>query len=182
MKRLLFALLATVLVAPLAMELQAQADTRPTVAVLAFNTNIIGTGAADYASLGRGVADMMITELVRNGSIRVVERERIDAIIKEQDLGSTGRMTQETAVRIGKVLGAKHMVFGDIHAAPTPRRRLPNSITIAVRTVDSETSQITNLGDRLRGNPDELMGLIQQAMEQAGRELKLPPVPAASRD
>jgi TolB-like protein len=178
MKRALIALAVATLATPMTMDLQAQSDTRPTVAVLSFNTNVLGAGAADYASLGKGVADMMITELVRNGNIRVVERERIDAILKEQELGSNGRMDQQTAVRIGKLLGARYMILGDVTSDLDPRTRQPNTVTIAVRSVNSETSELTNLGDRLRGKPDDLMSLIQQATESASRNLNLPPLPA----
>ncbi len=179
MKRTLLALSTAVLALPLVQQLSAQGDTRPTVAVLSFNTNIFGAGASDFGALGTGVADLMTTELLRNGQIRVVERERIDALLKEQDLGSTGRVDQATAVRMGKLLGARHMILGDVTTTGIdPKTRQPTEVTIAIRTVNSETSELQNLGDRLRGKPDDIGALILQATERAARDLRLPAIPA----
>ncbi len=179
MKRMLFALLAAALAAPMATDLHAQADTRPTVAILPFNVNMAGPGGSDYAALGLGVADLLTTELVNAANVRVVERERLTALLKEQDLGATGRMDQETAVRVGKLLGARYMIRGDVTSLDLdPRTRQPRTVSVAIQTIDSETSEIKNLGDRLRGSPDEIMSLIVQATERAARDLKLPPIPA----
>jgi TolB-like protein len=177
----MFALAAVVLMAP--MVVHAQADTRPSLAVLPFNNNVLGAGAADYAALGKGVADMMTTELLRNAGLRVVERERIAEIMREQDMGASGRVDQATAARLGRLVGARHMLYGDITTDLDPSTRRPINVTIAVRAFNVETGVLENVGDRVRGKPDDIMGLIIQATERAAQALKLPAIPAgASRD
>ena len=180
-KKMMSGLATLAFVAPAV--LAAQADTRPTVAVMSFNNNVLGANAADYAPLGTGVSDLMITELVRNPGIRVVERAQLDALMKEQDLGASGRVDAATAARLGRLLGAKHMIMGDITTDMDPRTRAPNTVTVHVRAVDTETSQIISLGDRMRGRPDDLMSLLLQATERAAAALRLPAIPAGpSRD
>ena len=49
-----------------------------TVAVLYFDNN---TGSADYDAMGRGVAAMLITDLSGVPEIRLVERERLQAVL-----------------------------------------------------------------------------------------------------
>jgi TolB-like protein len=178
MQRTLIAASLAVLAVTSAGSLAAQTDTRPTIAVLPFSVSIMGPGAADYASLSKGVADLLASELIRNPGLRVVERDRLEVLLREQNLSGEGRMDPTTVVQMGKLLGAKHMIYGDIFADMDPRTREVRTVTIAIRTVDSETSQLLNLGDRMRGNADEMMGLIMQAAERASRDLKLPAIPA----
>lgn len=85
------------------------ADLRPTVAVLYF----------DYAGkdpqlevLRIGLAQMLITDLSAQRSFRLVERERIEAVLKELKLASMVKMDVQMAHRIGRVLGARYLVLG----------------------------------------------------------------------
>ncbi len=64
--------------------------------------------------LGRGASDMLTTELVKTGKFNVMERERIAAIIKEQNLGASGRIDPTTAARIGKIIGVEYIITGAI--------------------------------------------------------------------
>lgn len=65
-------------------------------------------------TVGEEVSDMIITELVKSNKFRVIEREQLDALLKEQDLGRSGIMTPESAAAIGKVLGVELAVFGAV--------------------------------------------------------------------
>jgi TolB-like protein len=157
---------------------RAQRDTLPTLAVMPFDNNFLGANAADYAALGGGVADLMRGTLLRNPGLRVIERTQLDALMKEQDLGASGRVDAATAARLGRILGAKHMIMGDITTDMDPRTRMPNTVTVHVRAVNVETSEIISLGDRIRGRPDQLMELLEQATERASANLRLPSIPA----
>ena len=59
-------------------------DTRPGVAVWAFeNGGSYGQDAEDFEALRVGLQQILITELARNGSMRVVERSRLNELIQE---------------------------------------------------------------------------------------------------
>src|SRR5688500_14856488 len=87
------------------------ADTRPTVAVMYF-TNVALERREDYEPLTRGIAEMLITTLAANPALRLVERARLQALIDEGTLNRSARIDEETAVRVGRLLGARHMIFG----------------------------------------------------------------------
>lgn len=62
------------------------------------------------------LSDLLASELVSTGSFRVLERKEIDAALREQDLGASGRVDPSTAAKIGKVLGAQYLVAATVSA------------------------------------------------------------------
>ena len=90
---------------------------RPTIAVLAFDYGTIqhwwGAGTWD---IGEGISDMIVDELVNDGSFRVIERKRLDAILAEQNFSNSDRAdpNAKTMAQIGKVLGVKYLVVGSV--------------------------------------------------------------------
>jgi curli biogenesis system outer membrane secretion channel CsgG len=86
---------------------------RPPLAVLPFEKS------EDYgnwywnANVGKSLGAMMTTELKTMG-FRVVNRRRIGEILKEQDLGDSGRVNKKTAPAVGKVIGAPFMIMGTV--------------------------------------------------------------------
>jgi curli biogenesis system outer membrane secretion channel CsgG len=88
---------------------------RPAVALLDF----------DYASLnswwgnqdiGKGIADLVVDGLVEDGSYRVIERKRLDAILAEQNFSNSDRADPSAAktAQIGKALGVRYLIVGSI--------------------------------------------------------------------
>ncbi|KAA3612655.1 MAG: hypothetical protein DWQ05_18570 [Calditrichaeota bacterium] len=63
---------------------------------------------------GRGMADMLITELVKTGKYTVIERTALDKIMQEQKLGMSGLVTPQTAAQAGKLLGVEIAVIGTV--------------------------------------------------------------------
>ncbi|WP_321297305.1 CsgG/HfaB family protein [Marinifilum fragile] len=64
--------------------------------------------------VGDGVSDMLTTALVKSGNYRVMERAEIDRILNEQDFGQSGRVTQQSAAKMGQVLGVEIAVIGSV--------------------------------------------------------------------
>lgn len=87
------------------------------------------------ASLGAGVAEMIAGELANSRHVVVVERDKIQAIVKELELQRSG-LTTADAVRIGRGLNARKVVFGSV------RRFGENVYVIQARIVDIETQQV----------------------------------------
>jgi len=90
--------------------LPAQAQLKKRVAVSRFEDRS-GSG---YHSLGEGVADMLVTALVKSGKFAVIERQEIERIIKEQQFGTSFMVTPETAPKVGQLLGAELFIVGSI--------------------------------------------------------------------
>ena len=62
----------------------------------------------------KGLAAMIITDLSKVKSFKVVERARLQALFAEMKLGQTGIVDTKTAPRVGKLLKAENIVAGSI--------------------------------------------------------------------
>lgn len=160
------ALLALAALFALPVAARAQADTRPTVAVLYFDNNSIGKDAADYAGMGRGIADLLITDLAGNANVRVVERSRVEALLQEQNLTKAGHIDAETAVRLGKLLGAHHMITGGFMSTG-------KQMVLTARTIDVATGVISN-PQKVQHASDDVLSLIAQMSTRLSSSMKLP--------
>ena len=128
---------------------------------------------AMYAPLSKGMAEMLITELAQNNAVRVVERDRLQSLIEEQNLQNSDRVDKETAIKLGKTLGARHMLMGTFVIDPKKNMR------IDVRAVNTETSQI-EYTESVTGPSDNLLQLVMQLGTKVNAGLKLPALKTAS--
>ncbi|MGH7624480.1 MAG: CsgG/HfaB family protein, partial [Gemmatimonadaceae bacterium] len=91
-----------------------------TLAVLNFDNN---TGRTDYDPMGRGIAAMMITDLSASPDLKVVEREKMQDVLNEQNMQHSALFDSTTAVRAGRLLGAQYIATGSL-AASSPQIRI----------------------------------------------------------
>ncbi len=95
-----------------------QPATRHRVAVLDFNyATVMSSSQAVFGSnvdIGKGISDMLIDRLVNDGTYRVIERNQIDKILKEQNFSNSNRADANTAAKIGHILGVDAVIVGDI--------------------------------------------------------------------
>lgn len=82
------------------------------IAVLPFENRVRNVYGS--MNLGEGLSEILITELHQSGRFLLVERMAIQSIIKEQELGMSGLVNQETAPAVGQMSGAQFMVIGAI--------------------------------------------------------------------
>ena len=136
-------------------------DTRPGIAVLPFsNGGSYGQAKEDFDALERGIAGMMISELSQNPAARVVERQEIQRLLDEQNLGAQNRVDPQTASKIGKLVGARYMVMGtfvDFYGDFRVDVRLINTETGEVVKTESERMQRDHLFDIIRNVSARLM-------------------------
>ncbi|HEY8465018.1 MAG TPA: CsgG/HfaB family protein [Bacillota bacterium] len=93
------------------------ADHRLRVAVLPFDDGAIQGRERWWREdwqVGRGVSDELVTALFNTGKFRIIEREQLDRVLKEQHLASTGRIDSRTAARIGRILGVQILIMGKV--------------------------------------------------------------------
>jgi curli biogenesis system outer membrane secretion channel CsgG len=113
MKRITSLVLCAVLVLAVAsVAFAADKSTKPRLAVLEFKNK------ADnqwwYSGGGEAAQDVFVTELVKSGKFRVVEREQLAALMAEKNLTLSGDVDPSTAVRIGKLLGVNYLLTGAV--------------------------------------------------------------------
>lgn len=91
-----------------------EASQPATVAVLQFK-NLCPDATLDW--LGFGFAESLCTKLANVEGIQLVERTRLTDAMKELKLQDTAVVDPKTAGKLGKIVGAKYVVIGDmIHA------------------------------------------------------------------
>lgn len=87
------------------------ADGRPRVAVLEFGNKAL---ESRWTNAGEAAQDMFITELVKSGKFTVIDRERLDALMREKNLSLAGEIDPRTAIQAGKLLGVEYILFGHV--------------------------------------------------------------------
>src|SRR6266542_41251 len=151
--RSVIALLSLVLVAPPGGGLSAQGrgqDTRP------------------------GIAVLLISELSANPAARVVEREEIQKLLEEQNLGASGRVDPQTAAKVGRLVGARYVVLGtfiDFYG----------DFRVDARLVNVETSEIVKV-EKDQAQRDHLFQIIQNVAARLMKDANLPPLPKQASD
>lgn len=93
----------------------AMAGPKRRIAVLPFEYGSVSGSIGAY-DLGKGVASLLITKLVNDGTYSVIDRQHLDAILKEQNFSVSDRADASTANKIGKLLGVDAVVYGTITA------------------------------------------------------------------
>ena len=161
--RAAMALASMAILLPAAVEAQG----KPVVAVLYFDNNSIGRDARDYDGVGRGMAELLTNDLLAHPNVSVVERERIQALLVEQNLTSQKTIDPATAIRLGKIVGAQYMIYG---AFMSDGR---GQYVLTAKTVNVETSAISN-PTRVTARGDDVLGMIAQLNEKLVSEMKLP--------
>ncbi len=90
----------------------AEKSTKPRIAVIEFKNK------ADnqwwYHGGAEAAQDVFVTELVKSGKFRVVEREQLAALMQEKGLTLSGDVDPSSAVKVGKLLGVNYLLTGSV--------------------------------------------------------------------
>ena len=91
----------------------AMAD-KPVLAVSEFRNDT--SAAWWYGGVGHDLAGMLTNELAGTGKFKMVERDKLSAVLDEQDLADSGRVSKKTGAKIGKLTGAQYLVVATLSA------------------------------------------------------------------
>lgn len=87
-------------------------DGRPAVGVAEFRNE---SGAAWWrGGVGWELSGMLSNELSSSGDFRVVERNKLQNVLEEQNLAASGRVAPGTGAKIGKLTGAQYLITGTV--------------------------------------------------------------------
>jgi len=65
-------------------------------------------------NIGKGIRAMLVTRLAQANKVVIVERAKMDNLIKEQDFNTSNRVKQGSGARVGQISGADALLSGDI--------------------------------------------------------------------
>jgi len=92
----------------------AMAAGKPVMAVAEFQNRT--SAAWWYGGVGDDLAGMLTNELAGTGKFKMVERDKLAAVLDEQDLADSGRIKKGTGAKIGKLTGAQYLVVATLSA------------------------------------------------------------------
>lgn len=133
----------------------AQETAAPTVAILPFNGAMTARTGREYEGLHKAMPALLVSAMSANVAIRVISREEAQRLVDAQHL-QTGRLIdREVAVRVGKLAGAQHVVFGGVMADAE------GHVRVDARSVNVETGQV-EFTDRVQDVADNVMPLVDK--------------------
>ncbi|NOX97478.1 MAG: hypothetical protein GXO98_05390 [Nitrospirae bacterium] len=103
------------------------------VAVLDFDVTRSLPNREDVRSV---ITEGLINALSEKEGIRVVEREKISESLQELKLSAEGKIDRLTALKIGKITGARLIISGKV-------ARISESIIISAHLINTETTQLS---------------------------------------
>lgn len=121
------------------------------IAVIYFENT---SGDATLDKLKKGIADMMITDLSNINMISIVERDRLEEILKEQKLNNSKDFDPNTASKLGKLLGAEIILTGGYF-------EMMGSLRVDARFIDVQTGKILK-SDGVDGTTSSFFKLQKQ--------------------
>jgi TolB-like protein len=141
----------SVAVAGLVLVLLAAADRTPTVAISYFDNN---SGRPDLDPLAKGLADMLINDLVGLEGLRVVERPKLNLVLTELELSQSRFIDPATALKLGRGLAARYVITGSYTAAG-------ETLRLDARVLEVETGAVL-AGESAGGKLQDFFRLEQE--------------------
>ncbi len=139
-----------------------------TVSILYFENQ---TQRPELDPLQKGLPLMLITDLSKIENLQVVERTRIQALLDELALGTSGLVDKASAPRVGRLLGAAYLVGGRLAPADQTGLRIDSDL---VRVAAKDT-----LGQPTSAGPlEELLRMEKEILFDIVRLLQLELTPA----
>lgn len=118
-----------------------------TIAIMEFDNYSTGKYQEELGFVTKGLADFFESDFAKISTLRVVERDKIDFVLKEIQMAQSGAVSPSTAVQVGKLLGAQIMVFGTVVQLDDKQAKM------LVKAVKVETSEIIASVEK-EGKPD----------------------------
>jgi curli biogenesis system outer membrane secretion channel CsgG len=120
-------------------------------------------------NIGKGIRAMLVKRMADANNVVIVERAKMDTLIKEQDMNAGNRVKQGTGARVGRISGADGLLAGDIiifgrddkktkvrggglfggaiGAIAASSNQDKAVVAIAYRLIDAETSEVIATGE-----------------------------------
>ena len=131
-----------------------------TIAILYFENK---GQKAEFNPLQKGLSEMVITDLSKVKSLKVVERVRLQELVQEMNLGETDIVDQKTAPRLGKLLGAYRLVKGSFFDLTNEKLNIDAFVTKSkTGEIDASTNISGNVSDFFRLEKDLVFKIIDE--------------------
>ncbi|MDE3058553.1 MAG: hypothetical protein KGJ59_11420 [Bacteroidota bacterium] len=143
----------------------AQTNEATTIAVLNFENNSV-VDREKLDPLKKGLADMLITEMSKINGLKVVERQQIQSVVDELNLSESDMVDKNTSQKMGRLLGAKVLLFGGFS------NLFGDKLRIDARIVSTETG-VTLKAEEETGDLDEFLSLLNALVRDIAKDLEV---------
>lgn len=131
------------------------AKNKTTIAVVEF-ADLEG----NVTNLGRFIAEELITRLHETEKFKVIERQLLNQVIKEQKLTLSGIVDPASAKQLGRVLGVDAIVSGSV-------TDLGKTLRVNARLISTETGEIFAVAAKEFVKDETVMDLMTSRSQQA---------------
>lgn len=91
---------------------------RPRIAIMDFDYATVQTNSAALfgtnVDIGKGISDLLVTDLVKDGAYSIIERKDLDKVMGEQNFSNSNRADPTSAAKLGRLLGVDAILVGSI--------------------------------------------------------------------
>ena len=119
---------------------------------------------SQYPALGKALSEMALADLSRISGLVLVERQDMERVMRELALGLTGATAEETAPKVGRLLGAGYLLAGNYLVAK-------GKVAISYKLVEVETARIVCAGS-VEGRPDDVLKVSASLTSSVAAKLK----------
>jgi curli biogenesis system outer membrane secretion channel CsgG len=126
-----------------------------------------------------GLTDQYIASLIETGRFKVVERNRIEEILREHRMAMTGLLKTNNAIKIGQMVQAPYIVITTISSIEISRKRMDTigykqveaeiKAVMTARIIDTKTG-VAVAAARVEDDEDETKSRITTVGTQMGEE------------
>lgn len=122
-------------------EHKAAAQREEVTAVAVWDIDNLSPSAAIQTDVGEFISGKVIETVEKNQKYTIVERQRIELALQELNIGSTSLADESTRLKLGRLVGARVMIFGAYQV-------VANQVRIDLRLVDVETGRVLKAAER----------------------------------
>lgn len=153
--RVLLAFAAALATAPWPLPARAAqaVTTLPAVVVWDFDNQTPGGLGREGEYLRRTLSESLTAQLLQVQGLPVVERQRLKDLLAEQKLAASELADDDARLRLGRIIGARRMVFGGFFV-------LAGQVQLHVRLVDTASARVLF--------SDELAVPLEAVMDEVG--------------
>lgn len=140
----------------------AHAEPQKPVLMVVYFDNL--TGKPEQDVMKKGLADMIITDLIAYDGVTVVERDKLEAVLGELHLQGTAAFDKATRAKVGKLVGARYLISGSMLGV-TPEVRIDARLTDITTGVDVTSASVKGAPDRLFDLEQDLVAKLTASID-----------------
>ncbi|MBN2693054.1 hypothetical protein JXR93_00200 [bacterium] len=132
-----------------------------TITILNFDNN---SGLKKYNPLGKGLADMLTTDLTYVKGLTIVERDKLQELMNEIKLSKTAFIDKKTAVKLGKGVSAKWILKGSFIT-------VKGNLRIDVNIIETESGKVVDSA-YVEGNEASFFKMEKQLIKKIVKAIR----------